>query len=89
MDSVKNSADMRQEGAGGRLQELAEAGDFGWREGAFFEHVGSAAEDPFPAHQGTELERAKIFCNIVEDLVYEFLGKLGGHGQGRETLCHA
>jgi hypothetical protein len=49
--------------------------------------VGSAAEDPFPAHQGTELERAKIFCKIVEDLVYESPGKLGGHGQEKENCA--
>jgi hypothetical protein len=29
-NSVKNSVEMLQEGAGGRLQELAEAGDSGW-----------------------------------------------------------
>jgi hypothetical protein len=55
----------------------------------FFETgpVGSAAGDPLPAHQRTELERVKIVCKIVEDLVYEFPGKLGGHGQEKENCA--
>jgi hypothetical protein len=82
MLEVAYAADVRNEGAVGRLQKVAEAEDFGWPERTCFKQVGSTVEDPFPAHERTGLERARIGFMRVKDPMYQFAGnvRLDGHG---------